>query len=182
MEFMNETNFKRFVMIIQSAGFVVSSLLENRQGPLNFAYALYLKLKGDGYPAETIARSVRRWFVLTLLTGRYSSQVESRFEQDIRRIDQGDFSVFLQSVEDAELSDTFWTVGLVQDLVTSNSNHPAFKTFLAAQVKTGAHGFLSKEITVRSMLEYRGDVHHIFPRDYLKNTLGLKRSEYNSTF
>lgn len=179
MDFMNETLFKRFLMIIKSAGFVDSSLLKSRQGPLNFAYALYLKLKRDGYPPEKIEKYVRRWFILSLLTGRYSSQVETRFEQDIRRIDQGDFGGFLSSIEEAELSDTFWNVGLPQALTTSNSNHPAFKTFLASQVKNNRRGFLSKDITVRAMLEHRGDVHHIFPRDYLKRKFGLKRREYN---
>lgn len=179
MEFMNETNFKRFLMIIKSAGFVDSSLLQNRQSALNFAYALYLKLKRDNYPADRIEHYVRRWFVLSLLISRYSGQTETRFEQDIRRIDAGDFGDYLSAVEDAELSTAFWNVGLVQALTTSNGNHPAFKTFLASQVKQNARGFLSKGITVRSMLEHRGDVHHIFPRDYLKKKLGLKRSEYN---
>ncbi len=70
-------------------------------------------------------------------------------------------------------------MGLVQALNTSNSNHPAFKAFLAAQVKSNAKGFLSKDITVYSMLEHRGDVHHIFPREHLKKEFNLKRSEYN---
>ncbi|WP_287963667.1 DUF262 domain-containing protein [Alcanivorax sp.] len=179
MDFMNETNFKRFLMIIKSAGFVDSSLLQNRQSALNFAYALYLKLRRDNYPADRIEHYVRRWFALSLLIGRYSGQVETRFEQDIRRIDSGDFGEYLAQIEAAELSDTFWNVGLVQALRTSNGNHPAFKCFIAAQVKANDRGFLSKDITVRSMLEHRGDVHHIFPRDYLKKKLGLKRSEYN---
>lgn len=179
LDFMNETQFKRFLMILKSAGFVDSSLLKSRQGPLNFAYALYLKLRRDGYPAEKIESYVRRWFVLSTLTGRYSGQVETRFEQDIRSIDRGEFGAFLAEVEAAELSDAFWEVGLVQDLRTSNSNHPAFKAFLAAQVKANARGFLSKDITVRSLLEHRGDVHHIYPREYLKKEFSLKRSEYN---
>ncbi len=179
MAFMNETNFKRFLMIIKSAGFVDSSLLRSRQSALNFAYALYLKLKIDNYHADKIEHYVRRWFVLSLLIGRYSGQVETRFEQDIRGIDEGGFGAHLQAVEDAELSDAFWNVGLVQALNTSNSNHPAFKTFLASQVKDNSRGFLTKDITVRSMLEHRGDVHHIFPRDYLKKQFGLKRSQYN---
>jgi len=179
MDFMNETLFKRFLMIIKSAGFVDSSLLKNRQGPLNFAYALYLKLRKDRYTQEKIEIYVRRWFVLSILIGRYSSQVETRFEQDIRSIDQGDFGELLESIEQAELSSAFWEVGLSQALTTSNSNHPAFKTFLASQVKNNRRGFLSRDITVQAMLEHRGDVHHIFPREYLKKEFGLKRREYN---
>jgi hypothetical protein len=177
-DFMSETNFKRFLMIIQSAGFIDSSLLR-AQAPLNFAYALFLKLRTDGYAAQDIERYVRRWFVLSLLTGRYSSQVETRFEQDIREIDQKGFGEYLKGMEDAELSDAFWNVGLVQALTTSNANHPAFLSFLAFQARDGVRGFLSQSITVRSMLEHRGDIHHIFPKDHLKKELGLRRSEYN---
>lgn len=178
MDFMKETNFKRFLMIIKSAGFIDRSLVP-AQAPLNFAYALYLQLIDSGYKASEIEQIVPRWFVFTLLTSRYSGQAETRFEQDIRAAGGDNFGVYLQSMEDATLSDVFWTNALVQDLNTSNSNHPAFNTFLAAQVRDGSRGFLSKDITVRSMLEHRGDVHHLFPQNYLKKELGLRRAEYN---
>ena len=38
--------------------------------------------------------------------------------------------------------------------------------------------FLSKEITVQSMLEHRGDIHHINPKAYLKKN-GHTRGSYN---
>lgn len=177
-DFINETNFKRFLMIIHSAGFVDSSIIR-AQSPINFAYALYLKLKIDGYKAEDIERYVRKWYVLSLLTARYSSQIETSYEEDIRQIDEDGFGAYLKATEEAELSDTFWNVGLVQALNTSNSNHPAFLTFKAAQVRDGDKGFLSKEITVRSMIEHRGDIHHIFPKDYLKKEHSLRRAQYN---
>jgi len=178
LDFMSETNFKRFLMILKSAGFIDSSLIRAK-APVNFAYTLFLRLRAEGYAPEEIEKYVRRWFVLTLLTRRYSSSVETRFDQDIDKAGQNEFGEYLQQTEDAELSDAFWDVGLVQSLTTSNGNHPAFKTFLAAQAKNNVRGFLSKDITVRSMLEHRGDVHHIFPRDYLKKKLGLTRAQYN---
>ena len=178
LNFMSETNFKRFLMIINSAGFIDSSLI-HAQAPVNFAYTLFLKLRSEGYKPEEIEKYVRRWFVLTLLTGRYSGSMETRFDQDIHQIDEKGFGEYLKRMEDAELSDAFWNVGLAQSLTTSNGNHPAFKTFLAAQARDNARGFLSKWTTVRSMLEHRGDVHHIFPRDYLKKKFGLTRSQYN---
>jgi hypothetical protein len=39
-------------------------------------------------------------------------------------------------------------------------------------------GFLSKEITVGDLITYRGDIHHIFPRDFLKKN-GMERGKYN---
>ena len=175
---MTETNFKRFLMIIKSAGFVDSALLPAK-GPLNFAYALFLKMRSEGHSGDEIEKFIRPWFVLSLLTGRYSGSLETRFDQDIQQIDQNGFGKYLKRIEEAELSDVFWNVGLVQALTTSNSNHPAFKTFLAAQAKNNVRGFLSKDITVRSLLEHRGDKHHIFPRDHLKNDLKLTQAQYN---
>jgi len=42
----------------------------------------------------------------------------------------------------------------------------------------GVRGFLSTDITVKDLIEQRGDVHHIFPRQYLKEN-GLSRGQYN---
>lgn len=39
-------------------------------------------------------------------------------------------------------------------------------------------GFLSKDIAVRELVEVKSDVHHIFPRQYLKEN-GLQRGQYN---
>jgi hypothetical protein len=178
LDFMNETNFRRFLMIIKSAGYIDSSLIRS-QAPLNFAYALYLKLRGEGYKSDDVERYTRRWFVLSFITSRYTASAETRFEEDIRAIDEQGFGEYLKRTEEAELSETFWNVGLVQALATSNSNHPAFNTFLASQARDNIRGFLSNSITVRSMLEHRGDMHHVFPRDYLKKKLGLRKSEYN---
>ena len=178
LNFMNETNFKRFLMILKSAGFVDSSLVGG-QAPLNFAYILFLRLRKDGTAPDLIERYVRRWFVLSLLTARYSGSMETRFDQDIRQISEFGMAAHLENIESAVLSDAFWEVGLVQSLTTSNSKLPAFRTFLASQVKSNARGFLSKEITVQNMLEHKGDVHHIFPKDYLKKASGLTRSQYN---
>ena len=178
MAFMRESHFKKFLMIIQSAGFIDSSLLRS-QSPLNFAYALYLKLRQMGLDQQSIERSVRRWFVFSLLTGRYSGSIESNFDNDIRQVDDRGPEDCLTHMEAAELSDAFWEVGLLQDLTTSNSRHPAFLTLLAAQARDGVRGFLSKDITVRSMIEHRGDMHHIFPKAFLKNELKLTRSQYN---
>ena len=55
---------------------------------------------------------------------------------------------------------------------------PYFSAYKAAQAKLGDKGFLSRDITVRDLLLNRSDVHHIFPRNYLRN-LGLSRGRYN---
>jgi hypothetical protein len=175
--FMNESNFKRFIMILKSAGFVDTSLIRSKN-VTNYAYALYLKLREEGYKDDYIESAVRRWFVLSILTKRYSGSPESAFDFDIKRSSGGKFPNYLRQVEEADLSDAYWTAGLVQSLDTSVASSPFFHVYLAAQVKSNDKGFLSRDITVKDLIEHKGDIHHIFPRSYLKKH-GLTRGRYN---
>jgi hypothetical protein len=175
--FMNETNFKRFVMILRSAGFVETSMIRS-QNVINFAYIVYLVLRENNVDQGKIESFVRRWFVMSMLTGRYSASPESAFDFDIRRIHENGIEPHLLDVERAELSDSFWEAGLPQQMNTSVASSPFFKVFLASQTYSNNKGFLSKDITVRDLLTHRGDVHHLFPRGYLKG-FGLTRGKYN---
>lgn len=177
MDFVNETNFKRFIMIVRSAGFCHTKLIRS-QNVLNFGYILYLKLRAQKYASEKVEKYVRRWIVMSFLTGRYSSSPESQFDYDIKQTDLRSFEDFLKDVENAYLSDAFWNVELIQRLDTSIASSPVFNVFLASQCKMGVRGFLSTDITVNDLIEQRGDVHHIFPRQYLKDN-GLSRGQYN---
>ena len=175
--FMNETNFKRFVMIIKSTGFIDSKMIRS-QNTLNFAYIVYLKLRAKETDQGLIETYVRKWFVYSILTGRYSGSPESMFDFDIKQIENKTFGEYLKEKEDGELSDAFWNVNLVQRLDTSVASSPFFNAYLASQVKNNDRGFLSKEISVNNLILHRGDIHHIFPRNYLKKA-GLTRSKYN---
>lgn len=175
--FMNETNFKRFIMILRSAGFVESSMIRS-QNAINFAYIIYLVLRGNGVSAAEIESYVRRWYAMSVLTGRYSSSPESAFDFDIKRIKEYGFAKYQQDVERAELSDAFWEAGLPQQMNTSVASSPYFKVFLAAQIKDNDKGFLSKDISVQDLVTHKGDVHHIYPRNFLKG-YGLSRGRYN---
>lgn len=177
LNFVNETNFKRFVMIVKSAGFVHSSLISS-QNALNFAYILYLKLRAERVNDAEIESAVRKWLVLSLLTARYSGSPESTFDFDIRQIASRDYKGYLAEVIAANLSDGFWNVGLVQQLNSASSNSPAFNVYLVALCKFNHKGFLSKDISVKDLIQHKGDIHHLFPKDYLKKT-GLTKGAYN---
>jgi hypothetical protein len=84
----------------------------------------------------------------------------------------------LKEKEEGELSDAFWNASLPQSLDTSVASSPYFHVFLAAQVKSNDRGFLSKDVLVGDLISLRGDIHHLFPKDYLKKN-GLDRSKYN---
>lgn len=175
--FINETNFKRFLMIIKSAGFISPKLIRS-QNAINFAYIVYLKLKELGVNSVDIESYVRRWLVYSILTGRYSGSPESAFDFDIKQISQKPFDEYLKEKEDGELSDAFWNASLPQSLDTSVASSPYFHVYLAAQVKGNDRGFLSKDVLVSDLISLRGDIHHLFPKDYLKKN-GLDRSKYN---
>ena len=175
--FINETNFKRFLMIIKSAGLISPKLIRS-QNAINFAYIVYLKLKELGVNSVAIESYVRRWLVYSILTGRYSGSPESAFDFDIKQISQKPFGEYLKEKEKGELSDAFWNAALPQSLDTSVASSPYFHVFLAAQVKANDRRFLSKAVLVGDLISLRGDIHHLFPKDYLRKN-GLDRSKYN---
>jgi hypothetical protein len=177
LRFMKEDYFKKFVMIIRSAGFITPELIRSKNA-LDFAYIIYLKLREDGIPQGEIGRLVSRWFVFSVLTGRYGSSPESTFDFDIKQISNKPFKEYLDSVEQAELSDSFWNFGLIQRLDTSVASSPVFHVYQASQVKGHDKGFLSRDISVESIILYKGDIHHIYPKNYLK-TNNKSRGDYN---
>lgn len=177
LEFVSETNFKRFVMIIKSCGFTSNDLI-NSQNALNFAYILFLKLREKSENPSVIEKCVQRWFVMSLLTGRYSGSPESQFDFDIKQVSKDGAEKILQSIEDGQLSDAFWSAQLIQELNKASVNNPFLNLFFAAQIKAGDKGFLSTDITVGNMIDHRGDIHHLFPREYLKAN-GFERGDYN---
>ncbi len=177
LRLINETNFKRFLMIIRSAGFIDKKMIRSRNA-LNFAYILFLKLREKNYQPARIEHFVKRWFVLSILTGRYSGSPESKMDFDIRKIEELGIEKHLENIEKAELSEAFWESGLIQHLNSSVSSSPYFNVFLASQVKNKDKGFLSKDITVADLILHRGDIHHIFPRNFLKKK-GKTKREYN---
>lgn len=177
INFTNETNFKKFLMIIKSAGFIDNKLIRS-QNALNFAYILYLKLRDLNVNSVDIEKFVKRWFVYSVLTGRYSGSPESMFDFDIKQISHKSMSEYLKEKEDAELSDAFWNASLPRSLDTSVASSPYFHIYLASQVKANDKGFLSKDVLVSDLILLRGDIHHLFPKDYLKRN-GFERNKYN---
>ncbi len=178
MQTVNKNNYERYLMIVRSAGIVRKSLIRS-QNVLNFGYALYLALRERHTDSNKIEQIVRRWIALTILTGRYSGSAESWFDYDIKRFFSYDDPMeYLQITEAGELSDAFWTVNLIQRLDTSVASSPYFNMFLMAQVKAHDKGFLSTQVDIESMLENRGDIHHLFPKKYLTSN-GVSQAQYN---
>ena len=147
---------------------------------LDFAYILFLMLHETNEVDKTeIKRYVQKWYVMAILTGRYVSSPESWMDKDIRGIREKGFASYFKELEEAELSDTFWNVGLVQSLETTASNSPYFSAYLAAQVFNGENALFSKAEKVSDLISIEGDVHHIFPKEYLKQNGYNNKIKYN---
>lgn len=177
--FINEYNFNQFVLAIKGAGYKSSKQL-NSQMTLDFAYMLYLKLSKDTtIPRDQIKHHVQKWFVLSTLTGRYITSPESVMSRDIRLINEKGFINFFNEVEASVLSDTFWNVTLPQNLETTSTNSPAFNTFLAAQVNLNCNSLFMHGTMISDLINISGDVHHIFPKAYLKKNGVDSKGRYN---
>lgn len=175
---MNENNFKQFMITIKSAGFVSNKQINSRMA-IDFAYTLYLILHDKKETSVSEIKSiVQRWYVLSILTGRYTSSPETKFAEDLKLIREKGVLQTLKDIEAATLSDTFWDVKVVQDLDRSVSNNPTFIVYLAAQVANYECSLLSNNVRVSDLIIMGGDIHHIFPKEYLKEH-GFDKSKYN---
>lgn len=178
-KFINEYNFQQFVLAIKGAGFKSNKLL-NSQMTLDFAYMLYLKLYKDAdIPKDQIKHHVQKWFVLSTLTGRYVASPESVMARDIRIFNERGFLNYFDEIESSVLSDTFWNVTLPQNLETTSTNSPAFNTFLAAQINMNYNSLFMHGTMISDLINISGDVHHIFPKAYLKSHGLDTKGKYN---
>ena len=179
LDFMNEFSFTNFILAIKSAGFISNRLI-NSQMTLDFAYTLYLILNSNNQIDKTqIKHYISKWYVFSTLTSRYITSPESVMDLDIRRIAEKGFLEYFNEMEEANLSDTFWEIGLVQDLETSAINSPFFNVFMAAQVHSSDNSLLMNGTKVRDLITTMGDIHHVFPKGYLQKNGITDKSKYN---
>lgn len=178
LDYMNEYNFKQFVLAIKDAGFIAKKLITS-DITLDFAYTLYLRLLKDSSIDKTKVKNyVQRWYVMSTLTSRYISSPESAMDLDLRRINEKGFLVWLEEIEKT-LSDTFWNVELVQNLETSSVNSPYLCVFWAASCRDASDSLFNEGSKFSNLITTMGDVHHIFPKQYLIDN-GIKdKAKYN---
>lgn len=179
LSFMDKNNFQDFVLALRSAGFVSPSVIYSK-GAVNFAYNLYLTLREDPFiPSTDVKRWVQHWYVMSVLTGRYSGSSESVMDRDIRRISEQGFLSFYEEVAQAQLSDTFWEVNLPQALNTTSTRTGAWLVYLASQVRSANNTLFTNGVKVSDVVATIGDIHHIFPKNYLKKELDAQKGLYN---
>jgi len=179
-QMVNQSNFERYIMILKSLGMCDNGVLVlNGMGVLNFGYSLYLYLKNkNNLPVSDIESIVKRWIIMSALTNRYSGSSESKSEVDIKMFINGDPLEVVDRVAKQELSDDFWNVTLPTKFETSSTAANVWRIFQMSQVRDNDLAWLEKDHRVASLLENQGNIHHIFPRAYLKSN-NFSQKQYN---
>lgn len=179
VKFMGKGNFQDFTAALRSAGFVSSSTIGSK-GAVNFAYNLYLTLREDkSIPSTEVKRWVQRWYVMSILTGRYSGSSESIMDRDMRRISEQGFIPFYEEIAASQLSDNFWKVTLPQNLVTTSVRTGAWMVYVASQVRSADNTLFTNGFKVADVIGNVGDIHHIFPKAYLRKAIDAPQRLYN---
>lgn len=174
---LNLTYWSDFLNVVRSAGYRHSRYVSS-EGALIFAYQLYLIGRNEfGVESYELKRAVARWLFMSLLTGRYTSSPESRYETDLKLLPDGnDPSAFvkaLRDVEEATLTDDYWAKTLPLELSTSASRGPSLFAYYASLVLCDARALFSKG-KVSDLLDPPAignkkplERHHLFPKRHL---------------
>ena len=179
IKFMKKENFQDFTMALRGAGFVAPALMASK-GAINFAYNLYLTLREDpDVPSTDVKRWIQRWYVASVLTGRYSGSSETRMDRDIRMIAEKGFLTVYDEIVASQLSDTFWDVTLPQQLNTTSTRTGGWLAYIASQVRAADNTLFTGGFKVSDVVANVGDIHHIFPRAYLREAIDAPQRLYN---
>ncbi|PLV59916.1 hypothetical protein AS005_01070 [Thermotoga sp. KOL6] len=178
----NLTNWHDFVKIIYSSGFVNDRLI-NSKIAFFVSYTLYLIGRYDfTIHHKELESIIRKWFVFSVLTQRYNTSTETLIEQDFSSL-KSDFIGDLKKIMDAELTQDFWGITLPERLNSSSIENPAFRVYTAALVYNDENVFLSDiklrdylSPAVKNVRKKMIDLHHIFPKAYLKR-IGYKENK-----
>lgn len=179
IKFMHKGNFQDFTAALRSAGFISPAIIGSK-GAVNFAYNLYLTLKEDSsIPSTDVKRWVQRWYVMSVLTGRYSGSSESIMDRDMRGIADRSFVSFYNEIAASQLSDNFWSVTLPQSLTTTSTRTGAWMVYVASQVRAADNTLFTNGFKVADVIGNVGDIHHIFPKAYLRKEIDAPQRLHN---
>lgn len=119
---------------------------------------------------------------MSALTKRYGSSPESAFDRDLRLINEANqndqLEQFFNDVIDQSLTDEFWNLTLPNSLVAQTTQLTNWRIFQMALIHSKSHTWLEKDKFTEDVVMRQGNIHHIFPKAYLRKN-GFKQSQYN---
>ncbi len=183
---LNNTNWQSFLKILIGGGYKDEELISSKSAVL-YSYIIYLIGKQNfNTQNHELQRIIGRWFVMSSLTGRYSSSPETAFEKDLNRIKEFTTDGFISGLEkiiSENLTNDFWDITLVGQMETSSARSPEANAFYAALNKLGSPVLFSRKLVgdlydpSLKIKKKRLEKHHIFPRNYLISKYGFDKNK-----
>lgn len=180
---LNESNFKRYILLLKSLGIVDKNYAKLPDSYTNFGYILYLYLKKyTNFNNDEIEKYTKQWILMSALTKRYGSSPETGFDKDLRLLAENNSNnqlvEFFNDVITDNLTDEFWNLTLPNNLVAQTTQLTNWRIFQMSQIHAKSHAWLEKDKFTADTINEQGNIHHIFPKAYLRKN-GFKQSEYN---
>jgi len=177
------TNWTEFLKSLQQAGFRSGKMITSNNS-IVFSYLVFLIGRQQfGLDYITLRKAIARWFLMCVLTSRYTGAAESQVEKDLARFGDAQsgeqFLATLDQIITSNLHDDFWGVALPDQLGYSGGYLPAMFAYYAALNLLGAKVLFS-DLTVHQALDpvqmgkkAAVERHHLFPKAYLES-IGIK--------
>jgi len=183
---LDNTNWQSFLKILIGSGYKDEELISSKNAVL-YSYILYLIGKENfSTSIHELQKIIGRWFVMSSLTGRYSSSPETAFEKDLNRIREFSPDAFvleLEKIIGENLTNDFWDISLVGQMETSSARSPEANAFYASLNKLGSSVLFSRKLVgdlydpSLKIKKKRLEKHHIFPRNFLISEYGFDRNK-----
>lgn len=184
---LNLKNWHDYCNLIESIGFINYDELISSKFGFYATYGLFLigKYKFN-IDYKNLNRVIGKWFVFSQLTQRYSYSPESSYEQDLVRFrkENVDFLQTLENIMANELTNDYWNITLPERLISSINNY-AGKVYTVSKIYNKDNILFSKAILkdhlspLTKSTKKSVDVHHIFPKNYLKKMGGTDKKDFN---
>ena len=171
--------WNEFMKILLFTGFKSKKMMTSDNTVL-YCYVMFLIGKIDfKIPHDELRKIISKWFFMSSLRGRYTSSPESAMERDLTKLRKiktsSEFQILLEQIISDELTEDYWNITLPNNLDTSSSRSPSFFAYQASLVLLDAKVLFS-ELKVSELLDpsWSGkkstlEMHHIFPKNYLKS-------------
>ncbi|MCG3152606.1 MAG: hypothetical protein GEEBNDBF_01908 [bacterium] len=177
---LNLNNWHGFIDSLRGAGFLSKDLISSELA-VWYSYAIYL-IGRERYQVSSVTLDwlIPQWFVLSLLTSRYTGSSETQAEEDLQALhvpqSADEFIQTLRRLMDLVATDAYWKEELVKQLDSSGARNTAFMTFLASQNARKAPVLFSQKL-VRDLMDPQIrrkrtaiEKHHLFPKAFLKRS------------
>lgn len=179
----NLNDWHAFINLFSEAGYLGKDLVRSNYVVV-FSYVFYLIGKYEYNVSPLVLRqAIVRWIFMSTITSFYSSSPESTVERqmaDLRNIHNADeFIAYLDDTVKLKMNDTYFTVELEKELISSSASSPLWFGYIASINVLGTPMLFSN--TPQSKYWVLGtdgdkksiDKHHIFPKHYLE-TIGIE--------